>query len=208
MKTVAVAVEIESLACIRAHRVLFRELGFSVPAGAALCIEGPNGAGKTSLLRLVAGFLQPACGTIRIRTETQTLDDAEDRAAFVGWLGHQDAVKPQMSVREQLSFAAQLYRAPASSGEAMEAFGLSALADVPGQFLSAGQKRRVALARLMLCARPLWLLDEPLAALDSTGKKLVAEAIMAHCAVGGIALAATHEPLGIACETLRLGAPA
>ena len=86
----------------------------------------------------------------------------------------------------------------------MAAFGLLPLADLPGQYLSAGQKRRVALARLSLTARPLWLLDEPLAALDTAGKKLVADAITAHCAAGGLVLAATHEPLGIACDVLRL----
>ena len=91
-------------------------------------------------------------------------------------------------------------------GEAMRTFGLAPLAELPGQYLSAGQKRRLALARLQLSARPLWLLDEPLAALDAAGKKLVAETVAAHCASGGIVVAATHEELGVECETLRLGA--
>ena len=201
----SLALEVGDLTCIRGHRALFRGLSFSVRSGALLCVEGPNGAGKTSLLRLISGLLRPAAGTIRLRTDTGTVTDSEERGAFVGWLGHQDAVKPQMTVREQLSFFAQLYGASQSCNAALEAFGLAALAEVSGQFLSAGQKRRLALARLMLCGRPLWLLDEPLAALDATGKKLVAQSIQTHCATGGVVLAATHEALGLPCETLKLG---
>jgi heme exporter protein A len=200
------ALEVGELTCIRGQRVLFRALSFSVRSGALLCVEGPNGAGKTSLLRLIAGLLKPAAGTICLHTDAGTVTDSEERGEFVGWLGHLDAVKLQMTVREQLSFFAQIYQASQSSEAALAAFGLTALAGVPGQFLSAGQKRRLALARLMLCGRPLWLLDEPLAALDAAGKTLVAESIRAHCACGGVALAATHEPLGLPCETLRLGA--
>jgi heme exporter protein A len=199
------ALEVGDLTCIRGQRALFRALSFSVRSGALLCVEGPNGAGKTSLLRLIAGLLRPAAGTIHLRTDIGPVTDSEERGAYVGWLGHQDAVKPQMTVREQLSFFAQIYQTSQCSEAALKAFGLAALAGVPGQFLSAGQKRRLALARLVLCGRPLWLLDEPLAALDAAGKKLVAESIQAHCASGGITIAATHEPLGLQCETLRLG---
>jgi heme exporter protein A len=201
------ALEVGELTCIRGARVLFRALSFSVSAGSLLCIEGPNGAGKTSLLRLIAGLLRPVSGTVSLRTDTGTVTDSEERGVFVGWLGHQDAVKPQMTAREQLSFFARIYQTSQSSEAALEAFDLASLAEVPGQFLSAGQKRRLALARLMLCGRPLWLLDEPLAALDAAGKTLVAESIRAHCASGGVAMAATHEPLDLPCETLRL-APA
>jgi heme exporter protein A len=200
-----ISLEIEGLSCIRGHRVLFRDLNLSLKTGSVLCVEGPNGSGKTSLLRLIAGFLQPAAGTIRLRTNEAAVEDPDERAVFIGWLGHQDAVKPQMSVREQLAFSVSLYAGDRDPGAAMTAFGLAALADVPGQYLSAGQKRRLALARLTLCGRPLWLLDEPLAALDTSGKALVAETIAAHCAAGGLVVAATHEPLGLACETLKLG---
>jgi heme exporter protein A len=109
-----------------------------------------------------------------------------------------------MSVRETLSFFAQLYRSESNVEEAMEAIGLTRLADLPGQYLSAGQKKRVALARLKLSGRPLWLMDEPLASLDAAGKKVAADLITAHCAGGGIAIVATHEPLGIDCERLLL----
>jgi heme exporter protein A len=204
----SITLEVDQLTCIRSHRVLFRDLSFRVKPGELLCIEGSNGAGKTSLLRLIAGFLQPARGTVRLQTASGMIADAEERGSFVGWIGHQDAAKPQLSVREQLGFFAQLYRSLRSPVEAMEAFGLSTLAEVPGQFLSAGQKRRLALARLMLCSRPLWLLDEPLAALDTAGRALVIDAISRHCASGGLVLAATHDPLGLACETLNLGGAA
>jgi heme exporter protein A len=109
-----------------------------------------------------------------------------------------------MSVRETLLFFAQLYRSDGNVNEAMEAVDLSRLADLPGQYLSAGQKKRVALARLKLCGRPLWLLDEPLASLDAAGKKVATDLITAHCASGGIAIVATHEPLGLDCERLSL----
>jgi heme exporter protein A len=195
--------EIDDLACIRGDRVLFRGLGFAVEAGKVLALEGPNGVGKTSLLRVLAGFLAPAAGTIRLRTKARDVLDAEHRGKLVGWLGHQDGVKPQLRVHEQLSFYARLYGA-GDVDAAMARFGLVPLAALPGQYLSAGQKRRLALARLVLMGRPLWLLDEPLAALDTAGKALVAGAVTAHCAAGGIAIAATHESLGICCGTLRL----
>lgn len=199
------ALDVENLTCIRANRVLFRDLNFSLAAGALLSIEGPNGVGKSSLLRLIAGFLRPVAGVVRLRTDAGDVTNDEERSEFVAWVGHHDAIKPQMSVRELLNFHAQLYRAARSCDDAMASFGLTGLADVPGQFLSAGQKRRVALARAVLAGRPLWLLDEPLAALDAAGKRLVAEAVGSHCGAGGLVLAATHEPLGLECEMLRLG---
>ena len=177
--------------------MLFRSLSFKVAAGSALSVEGANGAGKTSLLRMIAGFLEPASGTIRYGD----VADGEERGKQVGWLGHYDAVKPQMSVRETLSFHARLQGA-AAVGEALEKLDLARLAGLPGRYLSAGQKKRVALARLVVARRPLWLMDEPLASLDSAGKVLAAALVAEHCASGGIALVATHEPLGIDCDRL------
>ena len=189
---------------IRGGRVVFRDLGFSVERGNALCVEGANGAGKTSLLRTLAGFLAPAAGNIRLRTDGREISDSEERGRLVGWLGHHDAVKPQMSVRETLRFFAQLYRGEGNIDEAMEGVGLARLADLPGQYLSAGQKKRVALARLLVSKRLLWLMDEPLASLDAAGKAMAAHLVAAHCAAGGIAVVATHEALGIDCERLVL----
>ena len=202
----SLTLEVCDLTCVRGQRVLFRDLGFSLAAGRALALQGPNGAGKTSLLRLIAGFLRPAAGTVCLRTNGVEVAGAEERGKFMGWLAHQDAVKPQLGVREQLVFFARLYGSGRDPDAAMRTFGLRALAELPGQYLSAGQKRRLALARLQLMARPLWLLDEPLAALDTAGKKLVAETVTAHCAAGGIVVAATYEELGVDCEKLTLGA--
>ncbi len=199
------SLDVEHLTGIRGGRVLFRGLDFRVAAGRALCIEGANGAGKTSLLRMLAGFLAPAAGTIRLRTKDAEVEDGEERGRFAGWLGHRDAVKPQMTVRETLHFFTRLYGSAGDVEAALETVGLARLAELPGQYLSAGQKKRVALARLALCARPLWLLDEPLASLDAAGKAVAAGLVAAHCATGGIAVVATHEPLEIACERLVLG---
>ena len=198
------SIDASNLTCIRGGRNLFRGLSFGVGQGRALCIEGANGAGKTSLLRMLAGFLAPAEGVICLRTNGGEVMDGEERGKFAGWLGHHDAVKAQMTVRETLAFYSLLYGAGGDIGSALEAVGLARLADLPGQYLSAGQKKRVALARLKLGGRPLWLMDEPLASLDAAGKTIAAGLVSAHCASGGIAVIATHEPLGIDCERLVL----
>lgn len=197
--------EAEALTCLRGGRIVFRDLSFQVEAGCALAIEGANGAGKTSLLRMVAGFLTPAAGATRLRTKTggQIFYD-EERGKFVGWLGHHDAAKPQLTARETLNFFVRLYGVDGPVESALEEAGLARAGDLPCQFLSAGQKKRLALARLKLCQRPLWLLDEPLAALDTNGKAFAASLIASHCASGGIALIATHEPLGLDCAKMVL----
>jgi heme exporter protein A len=195
---------VSNLTCIRGERVLFRDLSFSAAAGQAYAVEGPNGVGKTSLLRTIAGFLVPAAGRI-VLTGLREISEPEDRGREIGWLGHHDGAKPQLTPTEVLQFFVQLYGSNADVAPALADAGLERCATLPCQYLSAGQKKRLALARLKLSGRALWLLDEPLAALDTDGKKFAAELIDAHCASGGIALAATHEPLGIACERLTLG---
>jgi len=192
------------LACIRGNRLVFRALDFALEAGRALAIEGPNGAGKTSLLRVIAGFLAPAAGVVSLQTNAGEIEDGEERGLYCGWIGHHDGIKQQLSVSENLNFYARLYGVSAPRDTALSEVGLARLADLPGQYLSAGQKRRLALARLKLSNRPLWLMDEPLAALDVAGKKLAGEMIAAHCAGGGMVIAATHEPLGIDCAKLVL----
>ena len=198
------ALSASALACIRGQRLVFRNLDFALEAGRALAIEGPNGAGKTSLLRMIAGFLAPASGNIRLQTNAGEIEDGEERGKFCGWLGHQDGVKPQLSVWENLEFFARLHGADAPVEPALFEAGLARLASLPGQYLSAGQKRRLALARLKMSNRALWLMDEPLASLDAGGKKLAAGMIAAHCACGGMVVAATHEPLGVDCARLVL----
>ena len=193
----------ENLACVRGDKRLFESLSFRVRAGQALAVEGANGAGKTSLLRLLAGFLSPVAGRVLVKTATSESDDAEERGRLVGWLGHLDGLKPQLTVLEQLSFFARLYGRQADPA-ALETVGLARQADLPCRYLSAGQRRRLALARLLISNRPLWLLDEPFAALDAAGQGLVAQLMLRHCGEGGIIIAATHDPLGLGNESLKL----
>jgi heme exporter protein A len=195
---------VEKLACTRGERRLFEALSFSLKAGQALSVEGANGAGKTSLLRLVAGFLAPVAGAIRLSEAGRDLADAEERGKFIGWLGHQDALKGPLTVAEQLQFFARLYRSRAAIAPVLEQVGLTRQSELPCRYLSAGQRRRLALARLVVSARPLWLLDEPFAALDVAGKGLVARLMIEHCGAGGMVLAATHEPLGLSNQSIRL----
>lgn len=205
-------VEAEELACVRGGRPVFRDVGFRVARGQTLVVEGANGSGKTSLLRLIAGLLAPAKGTIAFSAGGAAVSDGEERGSFVGWLGHHDAAKPQLTPRELLRFYQRLYTTsstlPQGEGESVESIldevGLSRAADLPCLYLSAGQKRRLALGRLKLCGRPLWLLDEPLASLDAAGKSLLLEFLREHLAAGGLALIATHDPLGLEAARLQL----
>src|ERR1700744_3530063 len=196
----------EKLACARGDRRLFDGLSFRVKAGQALAGEGANGAGKPSLLGLIAGFLAPVRGRILVRMGNSESDDAEARGRLVGWLGHLDGLKPQMTVQEQLGFYAALYAVRgADLAATLAQVGLARQAELPCRYLSAGQKRRLALARLLVSRRPLWLLDEPFAALDVSGQALVAQLMARHCGEGGMIIAATHDPLGLGNEILRLG---
>jgi heme exporter protein A len=195
----------ERLTLARGEKQLFRELSFDVSAGDVLSVEGPNGAGKTSLLRLIAGFLEQSAGSIALRSGSgETITDAEERAKFVGWLGHSDGIKPQLTPTENLKFFAR-YHHRGDIDSVLDRMSLCRIRDLPVQYLSAGQKKRVAFARLMLVGRPLWLLDEPFSSLDAEGRALAAELITRHCGDGGIVVAATHEPLGVPCRHLQLG---
>src|ERR1700741_1293705 len=196
--------EARDLACVRGGRTVFTQLNFSVAAGHVLVLEGPNGSGKTSALRIVAGLLAPAEGSISIRIAGTGSADRDQRGRFCAWLGHQDGVKAQLTAGENTRFFAALYGGRAKVDAALDRVGVARLRDVPAQYLSAGQKRRVALARLIVLDRPLWLLDEPFAALDASGRSLVAELIQQHCAGGGMAIIATHEPLGIDAARILL----
>lgn len=193
----------ENLACARGGRALFAGLNFTVRGGQALAVEGANGAGKTSLLRMLAGFLSPVEGALTVALGAKTITDAEERGRLIGWLGHQDGLKPQLGVMEQLRFHAGLYGVAADAG-ALEQVGLYRQRDLPCRYLSAGQKRRLALARLVVSGRPLWLLDEPFAALDAAGQALATRLMTDHCAGGGIVIAATHDPLNLGHESLTL----
>jgi heme exporter protein A len=196
----------EKLACVRGDRQVFSGVAFEVKSGEVLVVEGANGVGKTSLLRLIAGFLPPAEGVVTIATDQDAVRDGEERGRLVGWLGHQDGIKPQLSVAEQLEFFAHIYGVRTELDGVLIRVGLLRQRGLPCRYLSAGQKKRLGLARLVVSARPLWLLDEPFAALDTNGRALAGELMQAHCARGGIVVAASHDPFGFAARTLRLGA--
>jgi len=168
------------LACIRGGRLLFAGLGFSLETGGCLLLTGPNGIGKSSLLRLMAGLLPAAAG--RIKAETSLV-----------YLGHADTLKAQLTVRETLAFWAHLAgRDDAAVDAAMTAYALEPLATLPCRYLSAGQRRRVALARVVADGARLWLLDEPLTALDDASVQAFERTLAAHRAAGGLAVIATH----------------
>lgn len=201
------AIRTEALACVRAGRTIFRGISFSVAAGSLLAVEGPNGAGKTSLLRVIAGFIPPAEGKVVLRTSGEDIAETEERGKVIGWLGHLDGAKAQLTPREVLTFFARLYGSQASIEATIDEVGLARGAgELPCQYLSAGQKKRLALARLKLTARSIWLLDEPLAALDEEGKSLALHLVRQHCESGGIAIMASHDAIAPEAARLRLGA--
>lgn len=180
------------LSCQRGGRVVFRALSFKLAPGEALLVSGPNGAGKTSLLRQIAGLLPLAAG--RLDLEGAPADAALPELCH--YVGHANAVKASLSVGENLQFWAEFLGANgASLTPALDAFGLTSLADLPAGLLSAGQKRKLALSRLFAAPRPIWLLDEPQTSLDTASVKLLDAAVKAHLDTGGIALVASHTPL-------------
>lgn len=192
------------LACIRGGRLVFEGLSFEVAAGHALVLTGPNGAGKSSLLRQIAGLLEIEQGEIALEGG----DPERGISEQAHYAGHLDGLKPSMSVIETLRFwAAYLGGGDAAAVErALEAMVLAPLADLPVAYLSAGQKRRLSLARLAVAPRPLWLLDEPSVALDAASVARLRDFMAAHLAGGGIIVAATHLDLGLAnARELRLG---
>ncbi len=193
------------LACRRGGRDVFAGLSFAVAAGEALTISGRNGAGKSSLLRLIAGLVRIAHGRLAIEGGDPELTIGEQ----AHYLGHQDALKPSLSVAENLRFWAGFFGAGATElGEPLAAVGLDALADLPAAYLSAGQRRRLSIARLLAVKRPIWLLDEPTSTLDVAAQQRLTELMRAHLAAGGLILAATHGALGLdGAQELRLDVP-
>jgi heme exporter protein A len=189
------------LDCVRGGRKVLAGLSFIAESGEPLAVTGRNGAGKTTLLRLVAGLIEPAKGHIELTGGAPELTVAEQ----AHYLGHRDALKPALSVSENLQFwQAFLGGAGASVPSSLDAVGLGGLAGLPAGYLSAGQRRRLSIARLLAAPRPIWLLDEPAAALDTAGQERLAELMRSHLAGGGILMAATHGPLGLPAKELRL----
>lgn len=184
------------LACIRSDRIVFAGLDFAVGPGEALVLSGPNGSGKSSLLRLMAGIAAPAAGEITW-LGAPVRDDPERFFADMHYVGHRDAVKPALTVRENLAFHAALRPGGADIDGALDKVGLAALADLPARMLSAGQARRLTLARILASPANLWLLDEPTIALDTRSVERMRTAIADHRANGGVVVASTNVPLGI-----------
>lgn len=199
------SLSLRNVTCVRGDRTVFSDLSLEVERGAALVVRGANGSGKSSLLRLIAGLLRPAAGKV----EWRGVDPDAPAQTQLHYLGHLDALKPALSVREMLTFWARMLSGSGEDTEpetALEAWHLDALADLPCAVLSAGQRRRVALAQLSLTDRPLWLLDEPTGPLDQRGADLVANAIRHHCGAGGTAIIATHRSLDLGeAQVLDLG---
>ena len=191
------------LVCVRGGREVFAGLNFRAAAGEALAVMGRNGSGKTSLLRLVAGLLIPAGGIITLDGGNAELTLPEQ----CHYLGHRDALKPALSVAENLAFWADFLGGERfDATESLAAVGLDHATDLPAAFLSAGQRRRLSLARLIAIRRPVWLLDEPTTALDVAGQDMFGGLMRDHLARGGMIMAATHAPLGIEARELRIGA--
>jgi heme exporter protein A len=198
---VPLTVEARDLACVRGGRLVFSGLGFRLSAGELLAVTGPNGSGKSSLLRVLAGLLRPEAGSI-------VFGGADEDEPLAHYLGHADALKPALSLRETLRFWAALYGGSEHGvASAADRVGLAHALDLPAGVLSAGQRRRAGLARLLVAPRPLWLLDEPGSALDRDGEVLLGRLMAEHLTAGGLIVAATHQvlphpshrTLGMAC---------
>jgi heme exporter protein A len=200
------------LACVRGGRQVFTGLSFSVAAGEALVVLGPNGVGKSSLLRLIAGLVARAGGTLVLEGGDGELTIAEQ----AHYLGHQDALKPSLTVNENLTFWSRYLGGGEATQTALIAaltaalvgVGLDGIAQLPAAYLSAGQRRRLSIARLLAVKRPIWLLDEPTTALDAAAQAALAGFMEQHLAAGGLIVAAAHGPIGLkAAQELRLGGP-
>lgn len=187
----------EAVSAFRGDRLVLDRVSFTLPAGGALLLLGPNGAGKSTLLRALAGLKRLDGGRV-------LFDGSDELAGLVAYLGHRDAVKPGLSTRENLAFAARV--SGRGVGDALAALGLTALGPLPARMLSAGQSRRLALARLVVSGAPVWLLDEPTLGVDAASVAAFGGVLARHRAGGGVVVAATHLPLPLdGAAELRLG---
>jgi heme exporter protein A len=193
------SVSVTALAIDRGERRLFEGLSFDARAGQLAEVRGPNGSGKTSLLRAIAGFLRPNAGRVEVRTSAEP-------SLAIHLVGHSSGLKGGETVRDHAFYWAGLFDGDRErTGLAIETVDLSRQAQLPARVLSEGQARRLALARLLIAPRPVWLLDEPAAGLDSQGKALLGRILSAHLSAGGVAIAALHEPLAVpANSSIRL----
>lgn len=196
-----IRLEVSALSVRRGGRPVLDGIGFALAAGAALAVTGPNGAGKSTLLRAIAGLVPLSAGSVALSGAAVPVGEAAH------YFGHLDALKPTLSVADNLVLWSKVAGAPGLDPiGALAAVGLDHLEDLPAAYLSAGQRRRVAFARLLLVRRPLWLLDEPTAALDAAAEATFATLLAGHVEGGGLAVVATHRPLPVAAAALALGA--
>jgi heme exporter protein A len=193
----------EAVSVMRGDRMVVTQLSFGVEAGEALELVGPNGAGKTTLIRCIAGLLRPSAGAIRLDGGQPERTLGEE----CHYVGHLNGVKASLTVEENATFWSRYLGGVAEQIEpALATFGLVTVRDIPAGYLSAGQKRRLALVRLLLAARPVWLLDEPAVSLDRAAQHILTSVVDAHLASAGMVVAATHTPLGFArSRELQLG---
>jgi heme exporter protein A len=195
------------LCCVRGGRRVFTGIDFTVESGKSVMLTGANGAGKSSLLRLIAGLIRPAEGAVALTGGDGELSVGEQ----AHYVGHLDPLKPALTVMENLTFWARFLNGEAgpeqeAAQRGLEAIGLGELGHLPAGYLSAGQRRRLSLARMLAVPRPIWLLDEPTTALDAASQERLGRLMQAHLDGGGIILAATHGPLGLdGAHELRLG---
>jgi heme exporter protein A len=185
-----------ALICRRSERIVFTGVDFAVRRGGALLLTGPNGSGKSSLLRLLAGLIRPYAGRLSWDGVPLTQDPAGHRDR-VAYLGHQEALKPMLTTAENVASWARLRGGSDRVGAALAIMALSELAALPARFLSAGQRRRAALARVIAGGAPIWLLDEPTVGLDTRSIAALEQALAAHRAGGGLVVAATHAPIDL-----------
>lgn len=215
----ALTLSVRDLAIARAGRVLAAGLAFTLQAGQALVVTGPNGAGKSTLLRTIAGLLPAAQGDVQLSPAQPTTGTPLVETASIGasahYLGHRNAMKDALSARENLAFwqvfdgkASFTGKPVASVDQALTQIGLTHAADTPFGWLSAGQRRRIAIARLLVSQRPLWILDEPTSGLDAAATQTLAALMGEHLQHGGLILAATHLPLGLENAQQLVLAPA
>ena len=184
----------KNVSCIRGDRAVFAGLSFICRSGAPLVVRGANGAGKSTLLRLVAGLIRPSGGHFQWHDGADRPPPEPDLFHYVG---HQEGLKPAFSVRQNLDFWARFMGGPGLSpqDDALDKWQVRSIAHIPTQFLSAGQRKRTTLARLLLVDRPIWLLDEPTVSLDAAGRAILQDVMVAHAARGGLIMIATHDEM-------------
>jgi heme exporter protein A len=203
---IPIRLEVTDLALARGPRILFRDLSFTVGAGEAVALMGDNGAGKTSLLRAIAGLLKPAEGRVLFRGADGELDAGETVRGQTHLIGHADGLAGSRSARAELFFSVDWTGGSrAVALKTAEGLGLGRVLDLDVRKLSAGQRRRLALIRLAATPRALWLLDEPMTALDAASRSWAARLMAGHLEAGGLIVAAAHDALPVPATVVRVG---